>query len=262
MRAPLIYVINLATASDRRAFMCEQLDPLCLPYEFFQAIHGRSQPDHYLFQKYNDEKRARRRGAGAALSLGQLGCFASHYLLWEKCVQENTTIIVLEDDAIVLPTFTQLYEQANDLADEYGLIWLQPSRKSAEQKGLPLKQRGPFTIKKFAKGFSGTTGYVLNPKTAQCLLNYCQEWLYPVDNTMDRFFDHKIEAIGLDPVCITQEDEFESSIDGQSDKYKRSLSDRIRREYASLNDTIKRNIHNFLFYIRHRMQPKAAQATE
>src|SRR3546814_6455975 len=92
--------------------MDKQLTQLGLPYCFFDAIHGARNPDHPLFKKYNDKKRARLRGSGASLRLSQLGCFASHYLLWEKCVQARKAIIVLEDDAILLPEFMSFYENA------------------------------------------------------------------------------------------------------------------------------------------------------
>jgi len=247
---PKIYVISLAAAQDRRAFMSQQLQSLNVPFEFFNAIHGVQNPDHYLFKKYNDKKRARLRGANASLKLSQLGCFASHYLLWEKCVQSGEPIIVLEDDAILLPTFMQFIGNAKKFASHYSLVWLQPSRKVANQAGHALEKIGPFTVKKFAKGFAGTTGYLITPRTAQTLLNYSAEWLYPVDNTMDRFYDHKIEAIGLDPACVTQDDDFDSFINGPDANHKRTLQDTIRREYASLKDNLRRISHNTAFLIR------------
>lgn len=231
--------------------MRKQLDELGVAYEFFDAIHGAQNPDHYLFKKYNDTKRASVRGANASLRFSQLGCFASHYLLWEQCVQENAPIIIIEDDAVLLPPFISFYESADIFAAYYGLVWLQPSRKVDKQAGQSLEKIGPFTVKKFAKGFSGTTGYLITPQTAKTLLHYCSEWIYPVDNTMDRFYDHQVEAIGLDPVCIAQDDDFESSINvASTDVGKRTISDTLRREYANLKDNANRLRHNLVFYIK------------
>lgn len=234
--------------------MDKQLTQLGLPYCFFDAIHGARNPDHPLFKKYNDKKRARLRGSGASLRLSQLGCFASHYLLWEKCVQARKAIIVLEDDAILLPEFMSFYENAAAFASRYGLVWLQPSRKIADQAGLVLETIGPFTVKKFAKGFSGATGYLLTPEAAQTLLDYCAEWIYPVDNTMDRFYDHKVEAIGLAPACLMQDDDFESAINVADDGARHSLPDKLRREYANLKDTLARSAHNLGFLLRMRLR--------
>ncbi|NYT63515.1 glycosyltransferase family 25 protein [Alcaligenaceae bacterium] len=251
MLKPSIYVISLQAAQDRKASMRQQLDALGVAYEFFDAVHGTQNPDHHLFKKYNDSKRALRRGANASLRLSQLGCFASHYLLWEKCVQKRTPFIVLEDDAVLQAPFMSFYEHASEFAANYGLVWLQPSRKVAKQSGRFLEKIGPFKVKKFFKGFSGTTGYLITPATAQTLLDYSTEWIYPVDNTMDRFYEHKVEAIGLDPVCLAQDDGFESFInDAATHGHKRSLSDTIRREYTNFKDTFSRNTHNLAFYIK------------
>lgn len=250
MSSPNIYVISLLDAQDRRAFMREQLQSLGLEYEFFDAVHGAKNSDHELFRRYNDARRARLRGANASLRLSQLGCFASHYLMWETCVQLGEPIIVLEDDAMLTPSFMPFYANAGQFAQHYGLVWLQPSRKIRNQAGLVLERIGPFTVKKFAKGFSGTTGYLITPRAAQTLLDYSTEWIYPVDNTMDRFYEHGIEAIGIDPVCLAQDDDFESSINVAEPDSRRSWSDTWRRERSSLWDNLRRMTHNACVWVR------------
>ena len=247
---PHIYVISLASAQDRRASMRKQLDPLGVPYTLVDAVHGKHTPNHPLFAHYNDKKRVWRRGAGSSLKPGQLGCFASHYLLWQQCVEQGLPIIVLEDDAILQPNFMAFYNHAEQFADHYGLVWLHPSTKQDQKTGLKLETIGPFNVRKFSKGFSQAAGYLLTPQAAQALLNYSQEWLYPVDNTMDRFFDHGVESIGLDPVCIKHDLEFESAINADHTESQRSTADRLRRELYSLKDNLARNWHNLRFTLK------------
>lgn len=241
---PHIYVISLATAHERRAFMRRQLDALALPYTIVDGVHGATTPHHALFARYNDKKRLQRRGAGSSLRLSQLGCFASHYLLWQRCLEIQQAIIVLEDDAILQPTFTDFHRAAEQLTTRYGLMWLQPSRKQDQHEGRKIENCGPFTIRQYTKGFSGATGYLLTPTAAKTLLAYSTEWIYPVDNTMDRFFDHGIAAIGLDPACLQQDDDFESSINVADTDVRRPLADRLRRETYSLKDTLARTWYN------------------
>lgn len=254
MPALPIYVVSLSSASARRDFMRRQFAGLEVQYEFFDAINGAENPDYYLFKKYNDKKRAQRRGHGTPLRLSQLGCFASHYQLWEKCLSDDQAMIVLEDDAILLAPFMDFYERAAEFADKYGFVWIEPSNKNKDHKGLALEQIGPFTVKKFSKGFSHTAGYLLAPAQAKKLLAHCTEWIYPVDDTIDRFFEHKVEAIGVDPICVRPDESFESAISSGESTYKRSPQDIMRREYSSLADTIKRSIHNAEFFIRHKMR--------
>ena len=39
------------------------------------------------------------------LTKGEVGCFLSHWHLWNKCIEKNEPIIVLEDDAILTDKF-------------------------------------------------------------------------------------------------------------------------------------------------------------
>ncbi len=251
---PAIHVISLPGLPDRRRFMQDQLDRLGIGrYEFFDAIHGKAQPDFYLFQKYDAVRRARIKGTGNALKLSQLGCFASHYLLWEKCVETGQPIIILEDDAILMPNFMDFYEESVQMLQKHGLIWMHASTKAKHKQGWPLERIGAFTLKKLVHGHSGTAGYLISPDCARTMMVYCSQWIYAVDDTMARFFDHKIEAIGLDPVCVVHNDDFESTINEKSARLNRTLSDKMRREYANLKDIIKRNAHNLQFYVEYKL---------
>lgn len=249
MPQPPIYVISLSTAHERRAFMLEQLQKLNIHFEFFNAVHGTQNPDHPLFKKYDDKERRRRRGPGVSLNLGQLGCFASHYVLWEKCVELGGPIILLEDDALILePAFSAFYNNANDFADVYGLVWLQPEL-GKQRRDIALGKFKGFDVKKFLKGATGTTGYMIGPGAAQALLDYCQTWIYPVDTTMKRFFEHGVEAIGIEPVCIRPQDGLGSFIN-TGKKVKRTLRQKLRRELFSTADKFKRWKHNTLFRLQ------------
>ncbi|CCF80089.1 putative lipopolysaccharide biosynthesis protein [Helicobacter bizzozeronii CCUG 35545] len=39
------------------------------------------------------------------MSMGELGCYASHYSLWQKCIQLHEPIAILEDDVHLKPHF-------------------------------------------------------------------------------------------------------------------------------------------------------------
>lgn len=256
MPQPPIYVISLASAHERREFITRQFEEIKLPFEFFDGVHGASNPDHPLFKKYDDEERLRRRGPGVSLNLGQLGCFASHYLMWARCAELGRPIIVLEDDSLILePAFTSFYKNANDFAETYGLVWLQPELHK-DRRDVPLGSLHGFAVKKFAKGATGATAYLISPVQAQALLDYSKSWIYPVDTAMKRFFEHGVEAIGIDPVCIRAKDGLGSFINEGAPKVKRTLWQSLRREIFSLSDNWKRFRHNLLFRIKNR--PKAS----
>ena len=118
-----IFIINLAKSIERKQFIIGQFEQLNknlatpISYHFFEAINGKENPDFYLFKKYNKAKHFQRKGK--ELSLAQLGCWASHYLLWEKCVELNQSIIILEDDAILKENFLEVYNFLSSSQNEF-----------------------------------------------------------------------------------------------------------------------------------------------
>lgn len=95
-----IFIINLPTSTDRKKNISEQLSSMNLEYHLFPAVNGKTD-NHPLLSHYDDGLSQKFRSK--SLTKGQLGCYASHYLLWEKCVKLNEPIIVIEDDALIYP---------------------------------------------------------------------------------------------------------------------------------------------------------------
>src|SRR5690606_11229242 len=142
-----IQVINLKRSLDRREAMRVQLDALGLDYEFFPAVDGRA-GEHLRFPNYSDEfcLRAWRR----PLTPGEVGCFASHYLLWQRCVERNEPIIVMEDDVELHPKLTEAMRIVPALA-ELGYVRL---AGTSIQRFRPTKHRLPadWKLVRFLRG--------------------------------------------------------------------------------------------------------------
>ncbi|AGR63192.1 lipopolysaccharide biosynthesis protein [Helicobacter pylori UM299] len=64
---------------------------------------------------------------GDGLTLPELGCYLSHYLLWKECVKTNQPIVILEDDVTLEPNFMQALEDCLkspfDFVRLYGHYW-------------------------------------------------------------------------------------------------------------------------------------------
>ena len=132
---------------------------------------------------------------------------------------------------------------------------MQPVRRK-KHRDVPLGRFNGFEVKKFVRGAGGTTGYVISPSIAQTLLDYSQTWIYPVDTAMKRFFEHGVEAIGIDPVCVRHNDELGTYITNTGPRIQRTLLQRLRREWSTLSDKRKRIKHNAAFRLRRRRQNK------
>jgi glycosyl transferase, family 25 len=246
---PEIYVISLPGSVERRQHITRQLAAAGLPFGFFDGIDGRKD-DHVINRYYDEGLRLRRKGA--PLSAGQLGCFASHHAMWQKCLDDNRTIIVLEDDLeIDGDRLNAFYQQADQLPASLECIRLFDNRTRAHGS-IPISRFGGFTVFKYTKGPMSGMGYLLTPAGAAKLLAHTQPVYFAVDIHMDRFWAHKMECYGIRPPCISHRDDFDSTIGYDRDRKRRTLKEKILREAFNITEKVRRFLHNLSFRLRHR----------
>ena len=244
-----IYIINLEKSIDRRDFISKQFNnlPRKIDYQFFKAVYGKEEPNHPLFLKYNEKKRFERKGH--YMSLSQLGCFASHYLLWQKCIELNQGIIVLEDDAIIHSNFLEALEFISSDKNHFEFLWLSPPAPAKRnQKGKMIYSLDKIKITRYKEGWGNATGYFITPKSAKKLLDYCEEWILDVDIMMERYWENKVDYLALSPFCVEPDLSKESNIPVDKKQGKRSLIVKIKRELYKVQDTIKKFKYDLINY--------------
>ena len=244
-----IYIINLEKSKERRDFIYNQFDnlPQKIGYQFFKAVYGKEAPNHPLFSKYNEKKRFARKGH--YMSLSQLGCFASHYLLWQKCIELNQGIIVLEDDAIIHSNFLEALEFISSDKNHFEFLWLSPPAPAKRnQKGKMIYSLDKIEITRYKEGWGNATGYFITPKSAKKLLDYCEEWILDVDIMMERYWENKVDYLALSPFCVEPDLSKESNIPVDKKQGKRSLIVKIKRELYKVQDTIKKFKYDLINY--------------
>lgn len=238
-----IFVINLESSVERKQHIIEQLNAIKVKFHIYPAINGRD-PEQEILDMYADELSQAYRCK--SLSKGQLGCYASHYLLWKKCVELNKPIIILEDDIVFDKThFTEFYNLAPKLDSKYECIRLFSNhrRKVSVQN---IEKINSLTINRASKGHMRGMGYFLTPIGAKKFLQHSKQWYMAVDIYMDRFWVNGVEPYGVTPALLTIDPKFDSDI-GYEKNAKRPFMARCRREYFNFSENIKRITHNFKF---------------
>ena len=228
------YVINLAGSDQRWERTSSRLQELGIPFERFEAVDGRVNP-HPLFSRYDDKLRERYRRK--ALSGGELGCFASHYLLWEKCTELNKPIVVLEDDLIINTTLNEaliIAEQEIDQLKYLRLAGTYPKPKTYKK----LKAIGQFDLSDHIRGPAGTLGYVITPEASAALIKHAEKWFIAVDDYMDRYWCHGVDCYSLMPFPI-EVAENESDI-VRVKKEPQALWKKLRKEGYKLIELVRR----------------------
>ncbi len=234
-----VYVINLATSTERWARTSARLQELGIPHERFDAVDGRKAP-HALFERYDDKQREKYRRK--ALSPAELGCYSSHYLLWVFCIDNNKPIIVMEDDVIVDSSLNE----ALKIADE----WIQ-SIQYLRLAGTILKNKpykkirkiGSFDLVDHIKGPSGALCYVISPSAAKAFIKHSYTWVIAVDDYMDHYWWHGVDCYSLMPFPITYGDN--SSDIPRLSKDKWTILKKARKEVYNLFEYISRIWYRF-----------------
>lgn len=196
-----IFIINLKRSVERKEHMQEQIIKLFeqnpylkekLEFEFFEAVDAKNN-EHLNFQKYFSS--FGKWIFGRELSPSEKACFASHFLLWQKCVELNENIIILEDDVEFSEEFItngggcieSLEMSSYEFVRLYYLF---------DKKVYHLKES--FYIS-FAQ-INGMQGYFIKPSGAKKFLTLFSKWIFPVDVMIDR--QNKVLNVAYKPFAV------------------------------------------------------------
>ncbi|XP_016963573.1 glycosyltransferase 25 family member [Drosophila biarmipes] len=186
-----IFMINLKRRPERRAKMEELFQELGIDAEYFEAVDGKELTAERLQEMgirflpgYEDPYHHR------AMTMGEIGCFLSHYRIWVKMVRKGLKeVLILEDDIRFEPYFRQnavrVLNQARSVV-EYDLIYF--GRKRLKEESEPGVTNADSLVH---AGYSyWTLGYVLSLQGALKLLAAKPlEKLIPVDEFLPLMFN-------------------------------------------------------------------------
>jgi len=191
-----IVMINLERRPERRAQMIKSFDILGLKVENFTAVDGRELNDEEIkkigiefLEGYADPYLNR------PMTLGEIGCFLSHFQIWERMVAEKLEeVLILEDDIRFEPYFKErvinVLKEARGVGG-WDMIYL--GRKRLESQDEKWIQNTELLVK---AGYSyWTLGYILTLTGAQKLLDAKPlKRLLPVDEFLPIMFDRHLNS--------------------------------------------------------------------
>jgi GR25 family glycosyltransferase involved in LPS biosynthesis len=106
-------------------------------------------------------------------TLGQQGCFASHYLLWEKCIELNTPICIFEYDIQLKRQLPEgILNQFTDAIEICVTPKVKDKRTTNNYSFTDFKYIN-YPYPYFARG--GSTGYIIKPEGAKKLVKTATE---------------------------------------------------------------------------------------
>lgn len=222
-----IYIISLLRSQERRDLVSEEMAQKNIHFTFFDAVDG-SQGLPALAQDYDYLKRLWLT-SGKMPSQGEIGCYASHYLLWLKCIELNSPIIVCEDDIKLDDRARQIIDIALEKADEYGFLRLEAMETGAEHMCVYQDKRAAINLMK--DNYGGLRAYAISPSAAARLIKH--RWSLPVDCFVGVNYIHGQYSYQMTPNLVISHGEHESTIQIK-DNQKTPLHRKLSRESYSL----------------------------
>ena len=217
-----IHVISLRDADERRANVRREFARRHVEFRFFDALDGASGAE--LFERIDAEAFVLH--TGRQLSQGEIGCYASHKALWQRCVEQDRPLMIMEDDCRLSDDFREAVDAAGDLVPELGLVRLQDERRGASR---PVMEYRGFRLERYTKTPHCTMCYALSPATARRLLEVNRDFRAPVDVVMKQVWRIDNPMYCLKPYTVSDNDTSGASMIGTRTKCAKSPAVKVRR---------------------------------
>ena len=115
------------------------------------------------------------------LTVGEQGCFYSHYRLWQKCVELNEPITIWEDDIVLSRPY-----QPVEWDDVLVLALGHPSKTEKYRHYLDTPTGPPEAADYYQSSMPGNCGYAIKPHTAKKLVEIYSNTYLPADNAINQ----------------------------------------------------------------------------
>jgi glycosyl transferase family 25 len=214
MKSFIIHLSKVKSSLDSALLLQQDLKFINIDADLFEGTYGNEAEElikkenrsvHPTSFKGNDMDE---RGLLKAMRPGVIGCFYSHYRLWQKCAELNETICIFEDDVkIVRPLIPVKFDDI--------LITVLGARKNRKYKQyLDTPSGVPAAEEYFNSSMPGTPGYMITPQGAKKLLQYYKDTFLPSDNAINttvvkiQIHNHLIGEANLEKKSLTKASNF------------------------------------------------------
>ena len=207
-------VISLNDREDRRVHF-QETNGWVENLEYFQAVNGWD-VDHdqmrtngfSIDHTWRDPFKFRR------LTKGELGCYLSHYSVWQTIIEMNEPVLILEDDAIIN---RDLFDEA--LYEKYmnegcGMLYLGYNENSDHVEDYDENT----VIPQYPYN---THAYIITPETAKLLVNSgFHEKVIPVDEMLSAMLSQIEKPLALKEHTVKQalREKLSSDVEPTSDE--------------------------------------------
>jgi len=190
MKSFIIYLPKFESSLNNALIVKQSLDNFDMESELFEGSYGdetkirytntnrRWHPwgfkgKHLLFpEQYRNEKWG---------LPGEMGCFDSHYRLWQKCIELNEPILIFEDDIMLVRPYTPI-----EWDDVLSVAFSHTKKMPKYQHYLDTPTGMPYAALYSQASMPGNGGYAIKPHAARVLVEEYKNTYLPADNAINQ----------------------------------------------------------------------------
>ena len=193
----VVYMSNDAFSVEMTKDTIKSLEKFNIEYEMFDGVVGRNGVN--VLESFGVKPSAH--VAKAQWTDGTIGCLASHYLLWDKCADQEEPFLILEQDGVLIRDPGEIADQVEFVCHLDAFLPFNNSNKNLDYNhfeeynksmsvyvpGVSKHPENKFYGSNKITGavFRGTYGYIITPKGAKAVINFISNHgAFPSDQSL------------------------------------------------------------------------------
>lgn len=195
-----IAVINLPRSEDRRERVCAELDRFRDDVIVVDAIDGRG--EGFEYGSYFPGNRRKKYFSWDLLDT-EVACLMSHRKVWEMMISNDIDkCLILEDDVKLVGDLDGVLTFVERIQHSPLIVKVGGKKKRTGIKLFSVSSGHDAML--YHKSTCGGHGYILDKEAARRMLSFTSSLFLPVDNMIDRYWEHGILLLHIRPDILLQ----------------------------------------------------------
>ena len=226
------YIINLPDATERMSQAAAQCAQHGIAFERIIAVDGRKLSNAEIDKVYDVS--ANRQKARKPLTPSEIGCYLSHYKLWQRIAEDNAEgAFVFEDDFLAQPHLPLALDALMRDKNDWDMVKLFAGRRAGREVRRISISEGVHLVE--SKRIPNCMiAYAIRREGARRLVETMLPIIRQVDEQLKFFWEHDLSIKLILPAPIT----YNKDTIGMSNMPKHYLAD-LRSPFAQLWHNIK-----------------------
>jgi GR25 family glycosyltransferase involved in LPS biosynthesis len=195
MKSFIICLSQIESSMSTAVRLQQQLKDYNIPVELFEGTYGNQgvellQQEQRTIHPFGikgpnpapitDEEQDKQRRK--ILVPGVIGCFYSHYRLWQRCVELDEPIMIFEDDIVLSRPYIPV-----EFQDVLVVALGHPTKSERYMPYLTDPQGEPRASAYPSASMPGCCGYAIRPHAAKKLVTTYAKTFLPADNAINQY---------------------------------------------------------------------------